>query len=183
MRTVIILAELIIIIFVAVFASWNKLHSRVLLKKGVDLLKQGKYLEAEPICQHVIELDTNNASALRGIGIIRAVAGKLEEAEYFFLRSKKIDDNYKSIRLLAGVYYETEQLEKIEEYIPILIDNKLEHRDVFDIILMYAINQNDKALFEEALKGVPVEYIQAGQHTPDNVALGKELFGLDDNDK
>jgi tetratricopeptide (TPR) repeat protein len=183
MKTVIIIVMSITIMLLVVFFSWGKIYSKILLKEGIELAKQGNISEAEPIYQKVIKLNPGNAKALRGLGSMRAMTGKWEQAEYYFQRAKETDGDYKSIRLLSAVYYETEQLEKIEEYIPELLKHKLDGENTLDIVLVYAINENDQELFEEALKDVPLEYIQAREHTSSNIALGNELFGLDGKDK
>src|SRR5512146_667709 len=59
-------------------APANPLQER--LREAATLHQQGKLVEAEQICQSVLQQDSDNVDALHHLGLIRLQQGKAEEA-------------------------------------------------------------------------------------------------------
>jgi tetratricopeptide (TPR) repeat protein len=85
--------------------------------RGLDLFDKGKYIEAEGLLKEVVKENPNYADILNKLGVIANLAGRLDEASYYFERAVALNPAYtEAVLNLTITYNEMGETEKAGKF-------------------------------------------------------------------
>ncbi len=100
-----------------------------------QLIKSGKFEEAEEICTKWIDKNENNTTAFSKLGEIYLIQGKEIESQFFFEKAVKMDKhNYYAIISLADLYVSAGETQSAEKYIVEIISTSFSN--INDVICL-----------------------------------------------
>jgi tetratricopeptide (TPR) repeat protein len=178
-KTITIIVMGIIILGLLVVSEPRKdLWNDLLLSRALQSVKQKEFSEAERLYKRILQKNPHHERALRGLGSVHALNDDPQQAIEYYRRAVILGD-VPSLRMLAGMYVKTEDIEKIGELVPELLAHKHEGQEFLNYLVVYAMKSRDRDLFERTLKDVSPEYIQAREDTSQLVAKASEVFESD----
>lgn len=121
-----------------------------LLEKARLEYESNNFSSCEQSCKNVLEMDPQNAVALRGLGCVSQAAGDYKNAEKYYNKALKTSLNKEiEYTLIGNLYYMQENLEKALEFYNLAI----EANDDYD----KAYEGRNQAMLERHLKIIDLQ--------------------------
>lgn len=95
----------------------KKIKLIALLDKAKLEYESNKFSDCEKSCKKILEVDSQNAVALRGLGCIKQASGDYKNAEKYYQKALKFSQNKEiEYTLIGTLYYLQEDLDKALKY-------------------------------------------------------------------
>ena len=101
----------------------GKIKLIALLEKAKKEYETNKFSECEKTCKKVLQVNPQNAVALRGLGCVAQAGGDYKNAEKYYQKALKTSENKEvEYTLIGTIYYLQDDLETALEYYNKAID-------------------------------------------------------------